>query len=126
MKGSNNFEAAIAAFLNEEQKVNEELAIALQDESKSIAKCCDYIIQEVRKQNVSVMTNEEVFSLANKYYFSKEETIIKKVNCRVVVTGVPGIVPPIKDNKTENNTKPKKTANKQSNATQLSIFDLIS
>ena len=63
-------------------------AIRYADPSKSLSECCQFILNEVKRQGVSVMTNDEVFSLATHYWDGDctAEEIGKPINCKVVIS----------------------------------------
>ncbi|MEE6129142.1 Cas9 inhibitor AcrIIA9 family protein [Chryseobacterium arthrosphaerae] len=120
MKASNEFEKAIKAYLDEASKTNTQLAEALKNEGKTLTSCCMYILEQVKKKNVHVMTNDEVFAIANEYYLSEKELKPKKINCKVVVTGDTGS--PKVESATETKPKKKKKEPALADGTQLSIF----
>lgn len=125
IKASNEFEKAILAYLDEVKKTLPEIADALKKEGKTLTDCCNYIIEQVKKKKVNVMTNDEVFALAKEYYLSDKEIKTQKQNCRVVVTGETGSIPkpePAADQK----SKKKKKEIVPADGTQLSMFELMS
>jgi dsDNA-specific endonuclease/ATPase MutS2 len=125
MKANNEFEKAVLNHLEEAEKNNPKLAEALKQEGKTLTDCCNYIVEEVKKKKVNVMTNLEVFALSEVYYLSKKEIKTKKINCRVVVAGenaITSVTPPAAEPK----PKKKKKELTPADGTQLSMFELIS
>lgn len=68
MKSSENFIEAICNYLDSRAESDNLFAIRYADPSKSLSECCQFILNEVKRQGVSVMTNDEVFSLATHYW----------------------------------------------------------
>ena len=87
MKSSENFIEAIRHYLDSRAESDNLFAIRYADPSKSVEECCQYILNEVKRQGVSVMTNDEVYSLATHYFDGdvSEKEIGKPINCKVVV-----------------------------------------
>ena len=119
MKASNEFEQAIANYLESVKNNYPQLSEAIVQEGKSITECCSYIIQEVQKKKVNAMADLEVFQLAEAYYLA-EKVEVKKVSCQVVVGGKETV-------KTEEKPiapiPPKKPKQKEFQSNQLSLFD---
>ena len=88
MKSSENFIEAIRNYLDSRAESDNLFAIRYADPSKSVEECCQYILNEVKRQGVSVMTNDEVYSLATHYFDGdvNEKEIGKPINCKVVVS----------------------------------------
>jgi len=88
MKSSNSFEDAIRQYLDQRAESDNLFAIRYASPSKSVTECCQFIINEVKRQGVNVMTNDEVFGLAVHYFDGDctEEEIGKPINCKVVVS----------------------------------------
>ena len=87
-KSSNAFEDAIRQYLDQRAESDNMFAIRYASPSKSVTECCQFIINEVKRQGVNVMTNDEVFGLAVHYFDGDctEEEIGKPINCKVVVS----------------------------------------
>lgn len=118
MKGKTEFEKAISAYLEEAKKTFPNMSEALMKEGKTLTDCCNFIVDQVKKMKVNVMTPGEVFELANKYYLDEKIGKVNSTNCRVVVAS-----DDISDVKVE---KPKQVkAPKEVHPNQMSIFDLI-
>ena len=85
MKSSENFIEAIRNYLDSRAESDSLFAIRYADPSKSISECCQYILNEVKRQGVAVMTNDEVYSLATHYFDGDctAEEIGKPINCKV-------------------------------------------
>ena len=88
MKSSENFIEAIRQYLDSRAASDNLFAIRYASPSKSVAECCQYILNEVKRQGVSVMTNDEVYSLATHYFDGdvNEKEIGKPINCKVVIS----------------------------------------
>ena len=88
MKSSENFIEAIRNYLDSRAESDSLFAIRYADPSKSISECCQYILNEVKRQGVAVMTNDEVYSLATHYFDGDctAEEIGKPINCKVVIS----------------------------------------
>lgn len=88
MKSSENFIEAIRHYLDSRAESDNLFAIRYADPSKSVEECCQFILNEVKRQGVSVMTNDEVYSLATHYFDGdvSEKEIGKPINCKVVIS----------------------------------------
>ena len=88
MKSSENFIEAIRNYLDSRAESDNLFAIRYADPSKSLSECCQFILIEVKRQGVSVMTNDEVYSLATHYFDGdvSEKEIGKPINCKVVIS----------------------------------------
>lgn len=139
MKASNPFETAIKTYVEAEVKSDPDLAKAIQNKAKNLTDCCSYIMGEVKKLGVSAMTDNEVFSLAKKYYLAENLEKIKPVKGHVVVGGNKETVEEINKNAPKKPVVEKSTATKEKPAikakkakeeksvdgTQLSLFELM-
>lgn len=88
MKSSENFIEAIRNYLDSRAESDSLFAVRYADPSKSLSECCQYILNEVKRQGVVVMTNDEVYSLATHYFDGDctAEEIGKPINCKVVIS----------------------------------------
>lgn len=88
MKSSENFIEAIRQYLDSRAESDSLFAIQYADPSKSVEECCQFILNEVKRQGVAVMTNDEVFSLATHYFDGDctDEEIGNPINCKVVIS----------------------------------------
>lgn len=88
MKSSENFIEAIRHYLDSRAESDNLFAIRYADPSKSVEECCQYILNEVKRQGVNVMTDDEVYSLATHYFDGdvSEKEIGKPINCKVVIS----------------------------------------
>ena len=88
MKSSENFIEAIRQYLDSRAASDNLFAIRYASPSKSVAECCQYILNEVKRQGVAVLTNDEVYSLAMHYWDGDctAEEIGKPINCKVVIS----------------------------------------
>ena len=97
MKSSENFIEAIRQYLDNRAAGDNLFAIRYASPSKSVAEGCRYILNEVKRQGVAVMTNDEVYSLAVHYWdgdCTAEEigssplalgSAKNPINCKVVI-----------------------------------------
>lgn len=88
MKSSENFIEAIRNYLDSRAESDNLFAIRYADPSKSLSECYQYILNEVKRQGVAVMANDEVYSLATHYWDGDctAEEIGKPINCKVVIS----------------------------------------
>ena len=88
MKSSENFIEAIRQYLDSRAESDSLFAIRYADPSKSVEECCQYILNEVKRQGVTVMTNDEVYSLACHYFDGDctADEIGSPLNCKVVIS----------------------------------------
>ena len=80
------FVEAIKSYLDRRASEDKMFAESYANPNKSISECCNFIMSEVRKQNRTAMTDDEVYGLAVHYY--DEENIKVSTNiptCKVVV-----------------------------------------
>lgn len=73
-----NFEEAIKNYLDGYAKGSPEFAVKYSNEKKTIEGCCNYIVEEARKQQkdrCTVMTDDAVYQLARHYYEEDDETL---------------------------------------------------
>ena len=85
------FVEAIKSYLDRRASEDKMFAESYANPNKSISECCNFIMSEVRKQNRTAMTDDEVYGLAVHYY---DEENIK------VSTNIPtckGVVPELKE-----------------------------
>lgn len=85
MKGTQEFEAVIQAYLDRRAADDALFAQSYAKEGKSVKECCVYIIDQVHQLGVSGMADDEVYSLAVHYY--DEDGLAKPAShkCDVVV-----------------------------------------
>lgn len=62
------FAEAIKSYLDRRAADDPQFAESYANPKKNIIECCDYIVSEVRKQNRTAMTDDEVYGLAVHYY----------------------------------------------------------
>lgn len=88
MKSSENFIEAIRQYLDSRAESDSLFAIRYADPSKSVEECCQFILNEVKRQGVTVMTNDEVYSLATHYFDGDctADEIGSPLNCKVVIS----------------------------------------
>lgn len=68
MKGSKDFKEVISAHLNKLAAADPLFAVTLTKPKKNIDDCVTYILNEVKRQNVQGMSDDEVYGLAVHYY----------------------------------------------------------
>ena len=88
MKSSENFIEAIRQYLDSRAESDSLFAIRYADPSKSVEECCQFILNEVKRQGVTVMTNDEVYSLVLHNFDGdvSEKEIGSPINCKVVIS----------------------------------------
>ena len=110
------FKEAIKNYLDKFAVEDEPFAVAYKDKTKSIDKCCSYIISEVskmKKENSCVaLTDDEVFKMARHYYLDVNEEVKETPNVQVEVK------------ETKSDPIPKKKE-KVKDYDQFNIFDMM-
>lgn len=84
------FAEAIKSYLDRRAAEDPQFAKSYANSKKSIAECCDYIVSEVRRQNRTAMTDDEVYGLAVHYYDELDPGKIDKgiaSRARIVIPG---------------------------------------
>lgn len=84
------FAEAIKSYLDRRASEDKMFAESYANPKKSIAKCCDYIVSEVKRQNRTAMTDDEVYGLAVHYYDEADPGRIDKgiaSSARIVIPG---------------------------------------
>lgn len=84
MKGTETFQRVIKEFLDKRASEDELFAKDYQKPGKSIEKCCDFIISEVKKSGRQGFADEEIFGMAVHYY-NEDNLEYSKHQCTVVV-----------------------------------------
>lgn len=87
--GSDAFGKAIKAMLDKRASDDPLFMKAYTNKDKSIAECCNYIINEVKRMKVNALTDEEVLGLAVHYYDEADIKADSAPACTVVVPGTP-------------------------------------
>ncbi|MGL4519338.1 MAG: PcfK-like family protein [Phocaeicola sp.] len=124
---NNSFEKAIKAYLDNRAKTDELFAKTYAKENKNLKACCNYIMQQAKKEGGSAVAIEDavVYGWAVHYY---DEDDIKEVN----EVQVAKVVAPQKDKPKEKEiidpiedlpVKAKPKSKKNHNPDQLSLFD---
>ncbi len=85
MKGSNQFQNVIKAYLDSRALSDKLFAVSYEKKNKSIEECCQYIISEVRNMGIEGVADDEVYSMAVHYYDEEELEINKSITATVVV-----------------------------------------
>lgn len=84
------FAEVIKSYLDRRAAEDPQFAESYANSKKSIAECCDYIVSEVRRQNRTAMTDDEVYGLAVHYYDEADPGRIDKgiaSRARIVIPG---------------------------------------
>ena len=83
------FKEAIKNYLDKFAIEDEPFAVAYKNKTKSIDKCCRYIISEVnkmeKKNGCVALTDDEVFKMARHYYLDVNEEVSEIPNAHVEV-----------------------------------------
>ncbi len=133
MKPSNQFNIAIKCRLDAEAKRDDSFAKMYSKTNKSLSECCDYILLQVKKKGVSVMTDAEVYGMAIHYYTEDDIKVDGSINAKVVhapeESNTPVVEHPSTTKKVAKVKKLKKTTGAKPIADvdkeQMSIFDFL-
>lgn len=79
------FKKTIDKYLKAMAEKDPVVAANLKKEGKSIEKCCDFIINEVKKSNRQGFADEEIYGLALHYYQEDNVEDAPHHNCKIVV-----------------------------------------
>lgn len=85
MKGTETFLKVIKDYLDKRAQEDESFANYYSNSSKSIEKCCDFIINEVKKSGRLGFCDDEIFGMAIHYYNEEDIKDEKAPTCSVVV-----------------------------------------
>ena len=86
MKTSDTFKKVIKSYLDKKAKDDGLFAAQYCKQDKSLEKCYDFIINEVKKSGRNGFDDDEIFGLAIHYYQEDDIKDIKKIpNCHIVV-----------------------------------------
>ena len=114
------FKEAIKNYLDKFAIEDEPFAVAYKNKTKSIDKCCSYIISEVSKMKKEnscvVLTDDEVFKMARHYYLDVNEEVNEEVN------ETPNVQVEVKETKSDPTPKKKE---KVKDYDQFNIFDML-
>ena len=80
------FEKTIKAYLEDFANKDASFKACLEKPKKSIQECCKYICGEVRRMNVQVLDDGEVFYLARHYYQEDDIEASDGGSCQVVIS----------------------------------------
>lgn len=84
------FAEAIKSYLDRRASEDKMFAESYANPKKSIAECCDFIVSEVKRQNRTAMTDDEVYSLAVHYYDEADPGRIDKGAASRAAIVIPG------------------------------------
>lgn len=84
------FASAIKTYLDRRATEDKMFAESYANPKKSIAECCDFIVSEVKRQNRTAMTDDEVYGLAVHYYDEADPGRIDKGIASRVAIVIPG------------------------------------
>lgn len=85
MKGTDQFEQTIKAYLDKRAEQDEHFAQSYKKPHKSIKECINYILVEVKKSGCNGFADEEIYGMAVHYYDEDDLKNIKPISCKVVV-----------------------------------------
>ena len=85
----NDFQNAIRTHLEkraqEDSQFAEKYRAKMEADKNSIIQCCSYIIQEVKRMKVEVLTHSEVYGMAA-HFFDEDIKVVGNVKCKIVVS----------------------------------------
>lgn len=84
------FTEAIKSYLDRRATEDKMFAESYANPKKSIAECCDFIVSEVKRQNRTAMTDDEVYGLAVHYYDEADPGRIDKGIASRAAIVIPG------------------------------------
>lgn len=87
---SSPFASAIKTYLDRRAEEDPQFAESYANPKKSIAECCDFIVSEVKRQNRTAMTDDEVYGLAVHYYDEADPGRIDKGIASRAAIVIPG------------------------------------
>lgn len=125
MAASKQFQEMIKSYLDNKANTDEQFAKKYANEKKTIDECCNYIISEVRRLNVTAVAEKEVYGIAVHYYDEEDIKVSEAPNCTVVVPGEKTIKAEVSKPTTSTTTQPattRKKTKKQEDTNQLSLF----
>ena len=88
MKGTEQFTRTIAEYLNGRAMTDPLFAPNLQKPHKNIEECILYILSEVQRSGCNGFADEEIYSMAVRYYDEDDIEVDKVSGCNVVVNHV--------------------------------------
>lgn len=84
------FAEAIKSYLDRRASEDKMFAESYANPKKNIIKCCDFIVSEVKRQNRTAMTDDEVYGLAVHYYDEADPGRIDKGIASRAAIVIPG------------------------------------
>lgn len=87
---SSPFASAIKTYLDRRATEDKMFAESYANPKKSITECCDFIVSEVKRQNRTAMTDDEVYGLAVHYYDEADPGRIDKGIASRAAIVIPG------------------------------------
>lgn len=87
---SSPFASAIKTYLDRRATEDKMFAESYANPKKSIDECCDFIVSEVKRQNRTAMTDDEVYGLAVHYYDEADPGRIDKGAASRAAIVIPG------------------------------------
>lgn len=82
---TNPFQEVIRAYLNGRAATDPTFGLKAKKEGKSIEKCCDYIINQVKASGRQGFDDEEIYGMAVHYYDEDNIEVKPAPRCRIVV-----------------------------------------
>jgi len=84
------FAEAIESYLDRRASEDKMFAESYANPKKNIIECCDFIVSEVKRQNRTAMTDDEVYGLAVHYYDEADPGKIDKGAASRAAIVIPG------------------------------------
>lgn len=84
------FAEVIKSYLDRRAAEDQQFAESYANPKKSIGECCDFIVSEVKRQNRTAMTDDEVYGLAVHYYDEADPGKIDKGAASRAAIVIPG------------------------------------
>ena len=84
------FAEAIKSYLDRRASEDKMFAESYSNPKKNIIECCDFIVSEVKRQNRTAMTDDEVYGLAVHYYDEADPGRIDKGIASRAAIVIPG------------------------------------
>jgi len=123
------FEEAIKKYLDQVASEDAAFKEKYESEDKSLTKCCDYIVSEVKRIGRKGYTDGEIYQMARHYYNEPNEELkidSSQKNCKIVTNEESQDTfekAPTPKAKPVTNSKPKPAKKEEKQLQQLSLFD---
>lgn len=135
MKASNHFKYTIQAYLDQRAETDVLFSFQYSKPEKNIDDCITYILNTVKKSGCNGFADEEIYSMAIKYYADDQIEVGKEISAHVVVNHFveltaeekeqarKGAIEKLKNETYNRMTQPVKKAKKIVLNSQPSLFD---